>query len=151
MRERERFKFARVAQFDRSLVGAFARHLALALARMQQQLDSALLAASMRGALSELQALLERRADANIQGMTGNTPLHLAAINGHALCIDRLAERRADVNATNVLHATPLHLAAINGHRSCIERLLARGADRSIRNVRGAGDTSIIGGTCDDD
>ena len=58
----------------------------------------------------------------------GNTPLHLAAALGHALCIEALvAIDGILLNEKNKNGKTPLHVAAESGHALCIEALVAMG------------------------
>ena len=44
------------------------------------------------------------------------TPLHYAALNGHAAAAERLLAAGADANATDEWGRTPLHWAGYNGH-----------------------------------
>lgn len=68
----------------------------------------------------------------------GNTPLHLAALEGQDALIDLLLCHRAftatenatpGVGLTNLDGRTPLHLSALGGHADACLGLLARGAD----------------------
>jgi cytohesin len=66
------------------------------------------------------------------------TPLHSAAMFGHAAVCQALLEAGADVNAqTRPQGYAPLHSAAFAGHIEAIRVLLAHGADRSLLNYRG--------------
>ena len=76
--------------------------------------------------------LLDARADVNIRGMDGKTPLHAACDSGFgkpervelaALFI----ARGADINAASSTGQTPLHPAA-SGSPKCVRMLLAAGA-----------------------
>ena len=66
------------------------------------------------------------------------TPLHSAAMLGHAAVCEVLLKAGADVNAqTRPQGYAPLHSAAFAGHVEAIRVLLARGADRGLLNYRG--------------
>ncbi len=66
------------------------------------------------------------------------TPLHSAAMLGHAAVCEALLEAGADVNAqTRPQGYAPLHSAAFAGHVEAIRVLLAHGADRGLLNYRG--------------
>jgi cytohesin len=66
------------------------------------------------------------------------TPLHSAAMFGHAAVCEALLKAGADVNAqTQPQGYAPLHSAAFAGHVEAIRVLLAHGADRSLLNYRG--------------
>jgi ankyrin repeat protein len=66
------------------------------------------------------------------------TPLHAAAMQGHAAVCELLLRAGADVNAqTDPQGYAPLHSAAFAGHVETIRALLAHGADRRLVNYRG--------------
>lgn len=65
------------------------------------------------------------------------TPLHSAAMQGHAAVCEVLIGAGADVNLqTNPQGYAPLHSAAFGGHIEAIRVLLAHGADRTLVNYR---------------
>jgi ankyrin repeat protein len=65
------------------------------------------------------------------------TPLHSAAMQGHAAVCQLLIEAGAEVNVqTDPQGYAPLHSAAFAGHVEAIRVLLAHGADRSLINYR---------------
>ncbi|XP_077977717.1 transient receptor potential cation channel subfamily A member 1 homolog [Glandiceps talaboti] len=57
-----------------------------------------------------------------------NTPLHLAALGGHAKTVELLLEEKADIIARNATMWTPLHCAASRGHTETVKLLLDKGA-----------------------
>jgi ankyrin repeat protein len=57
------------------------------------------------------------------------TPLHMAALEGHADIVQVLLQHRADPKATNPDLFTPLHAAARRGHAAAAALLLKAGAD----------------------
>ncbi|RSL93102.1 hypothetical protein CEP52_013447 [Fusarium oligoseptatum] len=90
----------------------------------------AFLAACGLGKLSVVQRLQALAATTNLKDLNGNSPLHLAAANGHediALWILQKAANKADVNIRdkNVAGQTPLSYAAENGHETIVKLLLA--------------------------
>jgi ankyrin repeat protein len=87
-----------------------------------------LLQVAERGDVSALDALLERRADANIRDSCDWTPLMKAAVNGHVEAAERLLAAGADVDAADKGGYTALLLAASNNHAALVELLLAHGA-----------------------
>ncbi len=66
------------------------------------------------------------------------TPLHSAAMQGHAAVCEILIGAGAKVNVQTVPQGyAPLHSAAFAGHIAAIRTLLAHGADRGLINYRG--------------
>ena len=57
------------------------------------------------------------------------TPLHDAAVKGHAAAVSALLVAGADPNARASNGATPLHIAAKLGHAAIVSALRAAGAD----------------------
>jgi len=66
--------------------------------------------------------------------VTNLTPLHMAALYGHAQVAVALLEHGAEVNAkdTESLEITPLHLAAMKGYVDMIRLLVEHGADLTL-------------------
>jgi hypothetical protein len=68
----------------------------------------------MSARLGKIEAVKQHLAagtDVDAKGMTGWTPLHMAAMSGRKEIAELLIAKGADVNAENNLHKTPLDLA----------------------------------------
>lgn len=81
------------------------------------------------GNLDGVEACLRMKAELNVPDANGETPLHLAARQGHHHIVRRLVEAGADPALGNPKGETSLHVAAQHRHaRWCLE-LVADGAD----------------------
>lgn len=75
--------------------------------------------------------LLEARADPNVQDERRITPLHLAAVGGHALCVKLLIDNHADPFREDLDQQTPLAIAEKSGNVGCarlLQRAMAKAA-----------------------
>lgn len=93
------------------------------------------------GACQATASLLELRADAAAAANDGETPLHLAAAEGHTAAVRLLVEARAEVDHASADGETPLHVAVQHvggkptlGH---IQALLELRADPSRKDGGG--------------
>ena len=66
--------------------------------------------------------------------MIKNTPLHLAALNGHLSVVEYLVYKNADINAKNIYEETPLHYAAQNSHLCVVEYLFNQNVDINAKD-----------------
>ena len=74
---------------------------------------------SAQGNLSQVQSLLTKGEDVNVQGeVKGETPLYMAARNGHTDIVKVLIAAKADVNARKINGVTPLWAAETATHLS---------------------------------
>ena len=114
--------------------------------------DRALLRACKDGDTEQVRALLDAGADVAAQSSGGNTPLHLAAIWGHAGIATLLLDAGADPAALNNLCWTPLHHAVYGGHTDIAALLLdaeagkaatAEGGETPEDIARGRGHTAL--------
>ena len=92
---------------------------------------------------------------ANIETVTEmkNTPIMVAAVEGHADVVELLCSRGANVNARNIHGATALIYATYYDRENSVRALLKCGADKEIRDMfgnraidyaKGYGFTSIV-------
>lgn len=99
--------------------------------------DQIYLAASA-GGLKEVEALVQKNpALARCRSIAGGTPLHGAAVAGHADVAEFLLRHHAEVDAVNTDGSTPLHHAAAGCQIGVAKILLAHKADVNGRNGRG--------------
>jgi hypothetical protein len=73
----------------------------------------------------------------NLRDRMGNTPLHLAATDGHAEVVDELVYRGSEVETRNLAGRTALHVASMNGHLHIIFILCTAGASARSRDREG--------------
>lgn len=92
--------------------------------------------AAREGWWEDLRGLLEKNPARVHEIEEGDTPLHLAAINGHVKVTRLLLEYGAQVN---VGYTTPLSFACQNAHYKVASLLLSHGADPTA----GSGGTSL--------
>ncbi|KAF3770529.1 hypothetical protein M406DRAFT_34416, partial [Cryphonectria parasitica EP155] len=81
--------------------------------------------------------LLERPQDLNLPDYAGNTPLQIAAINGHDEIVQLLVDAGCDIDCVNHDKDTPLLDAVDNGHLDVIKVLLEAGVNPRKANVNG--------------
>jgi hypothetical protein len=87
--------------------------------------------AARSGDLEKVKSLVKEHPDlvSSQDELYGQTPLHIAAFNGHKDVAEFLLANGADVNAKAKNGSTPLHLAAAKGYNGIVELLLANKAD----------------------
>lgn len=96
-----------------------------------QEDESPLMIAALKGDLASAEKLIARDADVN---KTGWTPLHYAATSGHLEIIRLLIERHAYLDAESPNGTTPLMMAARYGSDDAVKLLLEEGADPTLKN-----------------
>lgn len=65
------------------------------------------------------------------------TPLHVAAQQGYASCIQKLVDAGADMYARDIWASIPLHRAAMNNKPAAIMQLIECGCDPQVKNKFG--------------
>ncbi len=78
--------------------------------------------------------LLNKGTDVNARTSLGNTPLHMAALEGNLSIVSLLLAEGADVKAANNSNETPLHFAVRSGSVPVARCLLTMGADPNANN-----------------
>ncbi|KAF4970276.1 hypothetical protein FSARC_2654 [Fusarium sarcochroum] len=109
------------------------------VAAMALLLDANPEAAARRGSEAAVGLLSEKGAWKNAQDEYGQTPLHLAAVRGHAKSVERLIEEMCDLEARNDWVGTALHLAAQSqsGQLEVIKQLIGAGANKKAKSIGG--------------
>ena len=94
------------------------------------------------GNLKEVQLLLDKGADVNIQNKYGSTALIWASKYGQLKVVQLLLERGSNVNIQNKDGNTALIFASENGNLKEVQLLLDKGADVNIQTKSGS--TALI-------
>ena len=74
---------------------------------------------------------------ANSRNDLGDTPLHVASVQGNVTAATDLLDVGADPNAIGEHGYTPLHEAVERSYRAVVHLLISRGASTAIRNASG--------------
>lgn len=99
-----------------------------------EQGESVLMLAALKGYLPLVKVLIDHDADVNKPGWT---PLHYAASAGQVAVIEHLLEHSAYIDAESPNGSTPLMLAAMYGSPDAVQRLILAGADLKVLNQQG--------------
>ena len=84
-----------------------------------------------------LERLIEAGANVNEANAHKQSPLHLAAQNGHTQITQLLVQAGADLDFKDLIGNTPLHTAFHNSHTGIAKYLVASGANEFSRNLAG--------------
>lgn len=104
------------------------------LGRGFAQPDSSLKNALVSGSVAAVRENLNERSSVDvIVDEKGNTPLLVAARNGHTGLVEWLLERGADPSRTNENGLAPVLTATASGHGAVVESLLHYGADPNVK------------------
>ena len=101
---------------------------------VNNQGESALMLAALKGQQAEVNELLERDAAVN---KTGWTPLHYAVTGSHLTIMKQLIEKYAFIDAQSPNGTTPLMMAAMYGSNETVKLLIEEGADPLMKNQQG--------------
>ena len=99
--------------------------------------ESPLMLAALKGQLSLVKRLIERKAEVNKPGWA---PLHYAATNAEPVSLELvrlLLEHHAYIDAESPNKTTPLMMAARYGTPDVVKLLLEEGADPTLKNEQG--------------
>lgn len=96
--------------------------------------ESPLMMAALKGHTAIVKKLIERDADVNKPGWA---PLHYAATGGHLEIMELLLEHHAFIDAESPNGTTPLMMAAHYGTPAAVKLLLEAGADTAMKNQLG--------------
>ncbi len=96
--------------------------------------ESALMLAALKGHVPLVKLLVEKDADVNKPGWT---PLHYAATAGNVPIIELLLENSAYIDAESPNGSTPLMMAAMYGSPESVKVLIQAGADLNVKNQLG--------------
>ncbi|CAI8018734.1 Ankyrin repeat domain-containing protein 50, partial [Geodia barretti] len=97
--------------------------------RTEDEGDTALLLASLRGHVEVVRLLLKAGAAVFISDKCCSTPLYFASIYGHRAVVELLLENGADVSIGNEDGSSPLYVASQEGHSEVVDVLVKAGAD----------------------
>lgn len=96
--------------------------------------ESALMLAALKGHVALVKLLVENDADVNKPGWT---PLHYAATAGNVPIIELLLDNSAYIDAESPNGSTPLMMAAMYGTPESVKVLIQAGADLNLKNQLG--------------
>ena len=99
----------------------------------------ALLTPCYRGDAEKVQELIKLSADLHATDALGNSPLHLAAFNGHVKVISLLLEAGADATHQNGELDTPLYMAVLSNNLPCVSIIAEKLTEQEFNcaNVEG--------------
>lgn len=99
--------------------------------------------AARAGDIDGIQQLIHRGINPDMKNTRGETPLWIAASNGHGAVVETLAQRTdVNVNSLSVAGRSPLFWPSSRGYERVVAILIEAGADPSF--VDEDGDTAII-------
>lgn len=98
---------------------------------------SAFLAAVQAGNAQTAKMYLEHGVNVHQKTADGNSPIGLAAVNGHTDVVKTLLDHGAGIETSDASAETPLIAAVSNRHTSTIKLLLARGANVEANSPSG--------------
>ena len=114
----------------------------------KEELEEELILAARYGDMDVLFAILDNtKTDVNCQvAQNGNTPLHMAAANGHVAIVEKLLQHKAEHHIVNQAANTALHWASANGHDKVVEVLLKQVKDIDVLQKNQFGRSALTEG-----
>jgi len=98
----------------------------------------AILKAVKKSDINELERLLVRGTNVNLQNMRGTTPLNLAVTEGKVEVVKFLIlQKRIDLNLANALNQSPLLIACKDGFDEITSILLDLDVDINLPDIYG--------------
>jgi ankyrin repeat protein len=121
---------------------------AAALALLAADINEDLLAAARKGDLASVKSLVEKGAALETKTPYGQTPLYLAAMNGHQEVVDFLLDKGARTDVRDTFYKAPmLAFVLMRKHSGVAKALVVKGtgsADETLATVAGAGDADLV-------
>jgi len=121
--------------------------LALALAVFATDLNDELLSAARKGDLAAVKALCEKGASIEAKTPYGQTPLYLAAMNGHGDVVRFLLDRGASSEVKDTFYkASILDFVVMRKHYDVAKMLIAKGgnSDEQLSDVADGENTDLV-------
>src|SRR5260370_28086245 len=122
--------------------------LASALFPCAADLNQALLDAARQGDLPSVKALLEKGAALETKTSYGQTPLYLAAMNGHEDVVKVLLDKGASTDVRDTFYKSPmLGFVMQRKHYAIAKMLIAKGngaPDDMLAAVAGSGNAELV-------
>ncbi|XP_038061536.1 E3 ubiquitin-protein ligase MIB1-like [Patiria miniata] len=110
-----------------------------------KQGETALQAASHRGHMDVVTALVKAKAPLEQQDEDGDRALAFAVLGDEPEIVKCLLQAGSNINAANNNGLTPLHLAAAKGHQTCVEVLLKHDQQKCDVNYKDKdGDSPLV-------
>ena len=118
------------------------------LALFGADVNEELLAAARRGDLASVKTSIEKGAAIETKTSYGQTPLYLAAMNGHQEVVEFLLAKGASVNVSDTFYKAPMLVFVLQRkHYGVAKELIAKGGgspDENLEAVAGSGNADLL-------
>jgi hypothetical protein len=122
--------------------------LAMALPLVAANMNEELLSAARQGDLAAVKTLLQKGADLEAKTPYGQTPLYLAAMNGHEEVVLALLDKGATTEVHDTFYkASMLDFVLERKHYGVAKLLIAKGTgniDEKLADVAGSGNAELV-------